>query len=542
MAEIFVEDGSVEILNETDVDTSAVMAALGGKLEAEIASITRWHADVRRRRDGGLFDRDKYLNPEGIFEQFKVARKAAAEDDIVSGVIEATEALAFAKMSIECENEEEEDFWNQLAAELDVDSRLREQWRELVTLSQFYCAVWWKTKEYKVRGRTAGGNKKRKVFNRLAVPAGVTLLDPLKIVPVGNMWFNREQLAYIADFGETDIIDRVIRGEAQDPMFKQLIVGPYTPTSSERQEFGELGIAADNLYLLNSENVFRHTETRSQYERFAKVRMMAVSELLDLKHQLRAMERAHLIGGTNFIVLIRRGTDQLPASPGEVQQLRTQVRTLSRLPVLVGDHRLSVDIVTPATDKTLDPARHNGIDARIAARLYQMFMTGNFSAGARGDDSIKLARVVARGLESRRHMMRRTWERRILLPTFERNPELTSLPKLRFHPKRVALDLDPAYVNFILDLRDRGDLSRETILEEADFSQSTEARRRQLEKDRYDDIFETVVPGAPAPTSTPSDSRRAGRRGGGTKNGGGAAPGTGQGQEPRDPRNKSDDD
>ena len=138
------------------------------------------------------------------------------------------------------------------------------------------------------------------------------------------------------------------------------------------------------------------------------------------------MDRAHLIGATNFIILVKKGSDQRPAQPGEVDRLQTQVRTLARVPVIVGDHRLSIEIITPKTDTTLQPERYNGLDARITARLYQMFMTGNYSAGAKGDDSIKLARVVARGLEGRRHMLRPSIERHILRPTFAANAQLTS--------------------------------------------------------------------------------------------------------------------
>lgn len=540
---MFEPETGITILNDADVDTGEVFRALQ-EANPEVAALVRWGQNTQTRQ-GSLFERDRYITPDRVYDQFRVAFDAL-DDDVVSGVAESTESLAFAKMSIECEEEDEEDVWNQIAAHLDLDARLREMWRELFAISQYYCAVYWGQKSFKVSGKTERGVKRKKEFNNLRVPLGVTVLDPMKIVPVGTTLFNREKLAYIADKGETDIINQVLNGDSQDPIIESLIVTKYTPaTDAERKELvdvlpdGRNGV--ERLYLMNPNNVFRHTATKPGYQRFANVRMKSVFELLDLKHQLRQMDRSHLIGGTNFIVLIKKGTDQMPAKPAEMEALQAQVRMVARVPVIVGDHRLEVEIITPDNDKTLQPERYNGIDARITARLYQMFMTGNFSAGAKGDDSMKLARVVGRGLESRRHMMRRSLEKFILEPTYERNEMLTSKPKLRFHPKRVALDFDTALATYLLDLRDRGDISRESILEEIDYSQISEARRRKREKDKgYDKTFEPTNVPFSGQGSTPGGAKADGRRLGGNRNGGGSAPGTGQGNAPKNPAKKSD--
>lgn len=530
------------VVNDTDIDTSDVVKALQNE-QPEIAALMRWGA--LSTRHGSLFERDAYVTPDNVYDQMKTAQRAAVHDDVVAGVIDSTEALAFGKVDFEAEDEDEEDIWNQIAADIDLDARLREMWREEFTVSQVYGAVFWGRKTYKVRGKSQRGVSRKKTFVNIQVPRGLTFLDPLKIVPVGNLMFNQERLAYIADRGENDMIDQVIFGTKTDPLISQLIDQKYVPDRGDRKLLGDLlgdrgGV--DRLYLMNERNVFRHTATRPQYQRFADIRMTAVFELLDLKHQLRAMDRAHLLGGTNFIVLVTKGSDAIPARPEELSNLQMQVRTVARVPVIVGDHRLKVEIVTPKLDSTLQPERYNGLDARITARLYQMFMTGNFAAGAKGDDSIKLARVVARGLQARRHMLRRTIEKRIVRPTVEANDAFTGFVKLQFHPKRVDLDFDPAFANYILDLRDRGDLSRESVLDEVDFSQTDEARKRRMETEKYDKIFTPVnvpVPGVPNSGPASADPKAGGRRGGGLRNGGGAAPGTGQGQPPVNPRKKS---
>lgn len=545
------------ILDQTGLglDTDHVMSEFMAQAPPEVAALVRWQQGVRGRR-GGIFDRDQYVTPEFPWQQFRTAQRAVENDDIVSGVLETTEALAFGRMSIATDDDDEADIWEQIAQDIDLDARMREMWREEFTCSQMYIAVYDGIRDYKVSGKGPGGRSKRKSFNGLRVPIGITMLDPCKIVPVGNTLFNQDQLAYAADVPELDVINAVINGQRDlDPVIGQLLVRPYQPDLVERTQLSELGLPTGHLYLMDSNRVFRHTATRPQYKRFADVRLKTVFELLDMKTQLREMDRAMLLGGTNYLVLVKRGSDKIPATNPEVRDTESRFRSMARVPVIVGDHRLSVEIITPHSDYTLDADRYDTIDSRITIRLFSMFISNKQQSAARTDDSIKLARVIGRSLESRRFMLKKTIERRIIKPTFEKNDQFSQMPELRFHPKRVALDLDPALLNYILDIYDRGDISRETLLEQIDISQETEAHRRADEKVRYDKIFETQIPGMPVPTDdtgtpvpqsrstgnpppasrtktnagkTPAnqtvsaDPKTAGRRGGGNRGGGGA--------------------
>lgn len=580
-------DGRTVVINESGIAGEAIYNALHGP-HPEIAQLMRWSITnsgefgTGRGRVGNLFQRDRYVTPQRVFEQFKTARDIVDSDDVVSGVAESTESLAFNRISFACDDEDEEDIWSQIAFDIDVESRLREMWRELFSVSQFYAVTWWGQKDYKVRGKTVNGTRRKKVYPNLTVPLGVSILDPTKVVPVGNLMFNQEQLAYVADRTETDLLDAAVLNDPQaDPVSRQIIVGKYDPPNYERTVLAGEGIEADWLYILNPRNVWRHTLTRSQYERFAKVRLKSIFELLDLKQQLRQMDRAYLIGGTNFIILIKKGTEHHPARPEEITQLQTQVTTVARIPIIVGDHRLSVEIITPKLDVTLSAEKYSTIDSRITTRLYQMFLVHSGAGTPRSDDSIKLAKVIARGLESRRYMLKRTLEREIMGPCVLANPSLTSQPTLRYHPTRVELDFDPSLVQYILDLRDRGDLSRDSVLNELDFDEDEEAIMRQREALYYDKYFTPtnvpfsapgpghlvpVGPGGkpselpaegapsvgPAPTKPKQPSnpvppapnpkavgRSAGRNLGGNRRGGGAAPGTGQGEPPRRGRPKN---
>lgn len=542
-------------MNESAQATGEVVRSL--RESPEIAALVTWSRDIQgkgntRTRAGGLFERDRYVTPTSIRQQIVMAQDAVENDDVVGSVADQSEALAFGRIGIKTDDSDQTDIWQQIADDLDLETRMREIWREEFCTSNVTIAVWWGNKTYKVGGKTQAGVAKRKVFDNLRVPVGITVLDPLKTVPVGNFLFNQDQLAYIADWTEQDPIDSALLGgndksAPPDQVISQLITGKYEASFRDRRDLSILGIDPNMLYRMNPAYVYRQTATRSQYQRWSPVRLKSIFELLDLKHQLRQMDRAHLLGATNFILLVRKGTDNRPADQTELSHLQEQVRHMATVPVLVGDHRLQVDIITPKLDKTLDPERHLGLDVRIAARLWGMFITGH---AGRGDDSVKLTKVVARGLENKRDAQRRSFTRAVLKATFEANEQLTERPRLQFWPRRIALDFDPTMASYLLDLRDRGDLSRESILSEIDYDQNEEAHQRETEIEKYDHIFQTQVPYSPANPANPNqpnqqvtppgqpgptDPKAGGRRLGGRRKGGGAAPGSGQGKAPARP-------
>jgi hypothetical protein len=381
-----------------------------------------------------------------------------------------------------------------------------------------------------VRGKDKQSKVKRKKSYKLRVPIGITLLNPKKIIPIGSGFFNQEKLIYIpSDMHEQQAIEASINGTVPDPMIDQMILGKYVPREDELKKLGtewEFAPATTNLYVCNPKNVWRHTLTKPQWEMVADVRMTSVFELLDMKVQLKEMDRAHLIGGTNFIILIKKGSDTIPAKPAELSNLRGGVSALARVPMLVSDHRLTVEIVTPKLDLTLNSEKYDLLDSRIAMRMYQMFNTSS-GKGTHGEDSIKLGRVIARGLESRRHMLRRNLEKNVLKPTFRENPLLKDEPQLRFYPKQIALAFDSAQATFYMDLRDRREISRDTLLAQIDISEDDEARKMEREAELYDDVFQSEVPFNGGP-----ETKAGGRTQGGNRAGGGAAPGTGQGKPP----------
>lgn len=528
MSEWFDPGSGLYFVNETDLGSREIASALEEQ-HPDFSNVAHAIANQLGQRQSNIFQRDKYVTPSKIYDQMKLASHAAKYDDVVAGVLETSEAMAFSRVTFECDDMDEQEVWNQLARDLNLDFLLRQMWRESFVVSQFYMAVWPKRKTYELEG-IAEKRQRRKKYE-LLVPDAITVLDPLRVVPVGNFVFGREQLAYVAGSrAEAQSFDETLAGtNSSDLVVRSLFTGRYEASRDEKKLINDLGFNSEHLFLLNPDIVYRYTDTRATYERFADIRLASIFELLDLKNLLRAMDRSMLLGSINYIVLVRIGTDERPAKQAEVAGMRASLQQASRLPVLVGDYRLSVDIISPDNNDTLRPERYNTIDSRITARLYSLMTAGNYSAGMSGDKSLELSRIMGRVMESRRQLLRRFVERTIIRPTFEQNDSLKHMPRLRFAPKRISLAFDPATMRALLDLRDRGELSRETMLGEFDFSQSDEARKRQLEAERYDEIFKTHVPhDAPDENSFDpnTDPQSGGRNRGGNKNGGGRPEGS----------------
>lgn len=521
--EAYVKDG---IVISSEIDPDEVEESLKGEVGRQLAVISpqvrralaSWAEDIQPNypvRDGGrpgrqgYWPRDRYVTPGKVFEQMALAYQAL-DDDIVGAVADTSEAIAFQKVAFQCEDQDQDDVWSQIGRDLNLDNFLRVAWRELLTVSQFYGVRYWGTKEYRVRGD--GDIRARRKTFRLRVPTQLGFLDPTRVVPVESDIFGEARLCWVASQWEADAWNDL----AGSTDFASLLIeGKYKPTPKEEADFNKEGIPVDNLWLLNPEMVFRHTLTRSPYERWARLRMKGVFPLLDLKAHLREMDRAWVRGGINFIVLVTRGTDERPTNRAEVDSTTEMMRTHSRSPVIVSDHRISIEIITPEVEHVLDKEKWTVLDERIMMRLWGTFQLPSETSNR--ETSITLGRVIARGLASRRHMLKRTIEKELIRAINEHpvneKAGFTESCSIEFAPRQMDLQLDPSLITLIQELRDRGDLSRETVLTEFNFNQKIEAHNREIEDEKYGEIFKPVnVPFDSPEKTTPGGSGRTGGR------------------------------
>lgn len=515
--------GSVEVVYSGDFDPD-IKNQLDPRMRQIAAQLSRWVDNAKAVTNrSSMFDRGAYVAPDNPYRQMAIARKAVTDDDVVSAAAEVTEALAFSGVKWESREPDEADVFNQMAGEMNLDALVRKIHRERFTYSQTILGFWWGHGTFKVRGKTTKGNERKKTYD-VWYPKAVTTLDPTKVVPVGMLAFGQERLAWQATPQEIEQYQRVLDGTLQDDLMSRFYAGQYVVADTdELQELSALGVDVSRLVLLNDAYIKRHTDTKQDFARFPDVRMRRVFKLLDLKQQLMEADRVTLIGAANYILLVRKGSKEDPAYPEEIQNLRENFDYVAKLPVIISDHRLEIEIITPKQDFTLQSEKYDVLDSRIAAAVLGLFTVVNAYPGISADSSIQQGRIIAKGLENSRHMIRRFLEKEIAKAVVE-HPRNAGVfkhePNLAYVPAHVALDDDTGWAQAIMALRTQKELSRESVLEYFGFDQEVEAMRRTLEEDVYDDIFQTVVPFSSPDGQPPAAQGAAGAKGGRPAGGG----------------------
>lgn len=526
VTEIGVIPGVAGVINESGLPDHMLGQGLH-VLERELA---RWMDGVRAvAQRASMFDRTQYAVPDDPYDRMRIARAAVQGDYTVGSAAEITEALMLQGSKIESRDADEADILNQWWTGINGDQVLRKWHREEFTYSQAVIALWWGRKTFTVRGlsvpddlplekhtdpatgveslrepldpkthrpmKKPKGQRRRKKIT-LTVPTGITFLDPLKIVPVGNSIFGANQLAWHASRAEIGAYNRVTNGEILDPIMSTLFAGRYIPSALEIDQITQLcGVDVFRLILLDEKNVFRHTRTMPDYSRFPDVRLRTVFPLLDLKQQLLEADRVALIGAANYLLLVRKGTEKDPAEQAELDNLNNGMRVLAKLPVIVSDHRLEIQIIVPPQEHVLSDTKYDLLDHRIHDAVMGALTTQN---ATRTDTTLSTARSVGRVLESRRTMIKTAIELEIfqrILDHPENKDILQETPMLTFVPRNIQLDTEQQVIQAVMALRTQQEISRETILEFFNLDQEIEAQRREYEETSgLDDIFKTSVP------------------------------------------------
>jgi hypothetical protein len=524
-----IYDGGREIgiMNTTEVATGAI--AQSASVKTLLGDLTSWLQTARSAGNrGGLLDRSAYQMPNDPYNQMKQARIAVRTDDIVGAVADATEALAFeGGLKWEASDTDDADLFNQLSAEWNLDAKIREMWRETFTYDQVVVGKLWGWHDIKVRGVTDSKNR-RKATRRIWAPQRLTVLDSLKTVPIGDGPLRLDELAWNA--GTSGMQGYRDSDFSTDPLLTQFFSREYIPGTEEQARLATWGVVQPSLLQMNPEWVFRHCNTRPDYEYFPDVRLRSVFPLLDLKRNLMNSDRATLIGSANYILLIRKGSEKQPATNEEIANLRENYNFLAKVPVIVADHRLTIDIVAPKQDFVLTAEKYDTLDHRILARALSTFIS--HSTGASRGGSQAFDEMLAKVVNSRRHMIKRTLERELAraVVNHPRNAGIfKSMPSLVFTRRNVRVGTDQNYMATLWSMRQARETSRDTILEYMGLDEATEAQRLQVEDKLYDEIFQTVssITGAPV-----NDTGGSGSGNSGDNSGGGAEDNSGTPEAP----------
>lgn len=494
------------VVNETGLPDDVVMQATNDHFvhNASLAWGRPTNFQLYNQRQGSMLARSEYRTPTNVFDEIRLARDLAEHDDDVAAVLRELLALAFGEgMEHTHDDERSLAVFDQVAKAANLDRALREMYREFLIASQFTTAMLFTRQEIEFTPRGAA----RSASTMANCPVlGTFHSENVRVI--GNDMFGTGILAYEPPderlrawldeyFASTTTAARKAEMGRQDRATANLFVGVIDVDQMEPTDDRPYNWAlGGRLYLLNP-NLCHRTAMPKGAWKHPKPMLTANFSLLEAKRLLNIMDYALLQGGSNFIVVAKKGTDQRPAQPAEVENLMQVVRQASKSGVIVGDHRLSFDIITPKLDELLNSEKRKLLGRKIAMRM--MGIAERAEASPTQGESADIE-ILARVVMGDRNEVRRHVENKVYPAVVKRNRTLlTKGPAGIWFPKIVLQGLQ-YFTDLVLKLRDRGDIARSTAVAVAGFDWDTEVAKRKNEVASGDE--EIMQPSA-VPHSSP---------------------------------------
>lgn len=490
--------------------------------------------------DGGsLMNRSKFTVPTTIVEEIKLARELAERDDDIAAVIGQMIGTAFGDgMENFHEDELTTTLFNGVAKKMNLDGVFAEIYREWLIAQQF-TTVHLFTRDRFDYTPEGGDGRSRKEFS-LAWPS-IGILPAENIRLIGSDLFGLARLAYDPDdnaelkrwleefFNEKTSPARKAELRREDPVSAQLFI--------EQVPFKEPGTlfagTTKFAYLLNPRMVARTTGPKGSWPH-PRPLLTRNFPLLEAKRLLNLMDHALLQGGVNFIVVAKKGSDQRPALPEEVANLREVVSRASRSGVIVGDHRLSFEIITPNLESLLHAGKRKLIGRKLAAGLLRVPEHATDDAAQEGMKAE--LEFIARTITFDRRQIKRHVENYIYEDTVKRNKGVFKYDHAKLWFPKIVLSGTNYFTDYVLKLRDRGDIPRKWAVEAGGFDYEAGLSQRKREVERGDD--ETLMPAA-VPFSDPAkgpQDNNSGRPPGSSPNNGAPGARQGTGKDPNAPK------
>lgn len=500
-------NGTGLVVNETGLPDELVMGATKDYFveNASLAWGMPTNFQLYNQTQGSMLARSDYRTPTSVKGEIELARNLAEFDDDVASVIRELVALAFGEgMEHSHADERSLAIFNEIAKKANLDHALKEMYREYLIAGQFTTAMLFTRTEIEFTPR---GAKSAAETSITAPVIGTFHSENIRIL--GNDMFGTGILAYDPPqdklrrwldeyFSPRTTAARKAEMGREDRATAALFVGVVEEKEVEASAYGgnESWMSVGRWYLLNPRLCFRTSMPKGTWK-YPKPLLTANFGLLEAKRLLNIMDYALLQGGANFVVVAKKGTDQRPAQPEEVQNLVNVVRTASKTGMIVGDHRLSFEIITPQLDELLNASKRRLLGRKIAMRMMGVAERAEESA-SNGEQSD--TEVVARVVMSDRRDIQRHVENNIYPEVVKRNRSvLTKGPACLWFPKVILQGLN-YFTELVLKLRDRGDIARSTAVSAAGFDWDSEVAKRKAEKASGDD--EVMTPAA-VPHSSP---------------------------------------
>lgn len=520
--------------NRTGLPDDEVAAAAATFIEESSAYSLRHETPLSIYPDVGasMMTRGEFRTPADIPEEIKLARHLAERDDDIAGVIGEMIGLAFSDgVQARHRDERTESLFNAINEENDLEGALANMYREWLIAAQVTTTMLFTRGDvnYELSG------SEESLSASMAVPR-IGVLPSENIRVIGNDTLGTAVLAYDPDnerqrrwleayFNDNTSAGRKAELGRADRVAASMFIGKVKVDPYEEHL---LRTSTGYLYLLNPKICQRTTMPKGAWKH-PRPMMTRNFPLLEAKRLLNVMDFALLQGGSNFIVVAKKGSDQRPAKGREIENLREVVRRASKVGVIVGDHRLSFEIITPKLDELLKPEKRRLLGRKMAMAMMRVAEHSTEAAGAEGMEAE--TETLSRIITWDRGRLTKHVQRNVYTETVRRNPKFLKGPA-RLWLLKLILQGSQYFNDLVLKLRDRGDISRRTAVQAGGFDYEGEKAERERELANGDD--EILIPGV-VPHTSPDQP---GQEGSGPQDNGGGRPAGSKNGEETGPRPK----
>lgn len=530
-------EGAVVVDNRTDLPDDVVMPAVQEHFIENTAAFG-WGTNQRYmsyQAQGSMLARAQVFRPpSNVIEEIEQARDIAERDDDVAAAIDSIIKTAYAGgFANQHEDEQVQHTFDEMTEDNQLLRVMHEMHREYLISGQL------NTVTLNVRGHyEIFPEGVTRVLTRDVITPLIGVLPAERIRILGDDTFFNGELAYVPDgqletwlrsyFGESTSAAKKAEMRKIHPVRAAMFLGPVNVDWNDRDLFTQ----GMTLYRLNPEMVQRTTMAKGEWK-YPRPRLTRNFPLLEAKRLLNIMDFSLLQGGTNFIVVVKKGSDKRPALPEELENLSSVVQRASRSGVMIGDHRLQLDIVTPDLKELLNPDKRRMIGRKLSMALLGIPEFG----GDETSQSVEMfSEMFANNVTADRAAVKSHIERNVWTPTMKRNSRTfgrVKRPRIWF-PK-IVLAGNEFFLNYLLKMYDRGDLPRKFMVEYGGYDfDAVKAQKEREQENGHDDIF--TPPPVPftapnqvnSPHADPNDPYRFGPTNGRpSDNGGGRPPGSG---------------
>lgn len=463
--------------------------------------------------EGNLLSRRHWQAPRNVIEEIKLARDLADTDDACAGAIAQLVAAAFKhRMRHLHPDEKTEVLFNKLAKKNGLDRVFKEMYREILIASSVTTVTGFTTEELRFTLDDVDRMINQSVVGpRIGVfPAENIRIKGSDVMGLGTVCYKPSSYTE-EQFLEEYFSDRTSEPRKRvmrqlNPFLLSLLIGRVEEDPDTAKVFIDdfgLDMGAKWIYPMNPRMVHRTTFAKGA-AKYPRPLLTGNFALLEAKRLLNVMDYSLLQGGSNYIVVAKKGSDARPARKNEITQLARTVQAAGKTGVIVGDHRLSIEILTPNLEALLNTEKRDMVDRKLAQRILRT----PDRPQANAENSKNEMEIMQAVVTSDRDMLVRHVEDSIYEEVVTRNGRTFSqgAPTIWF-PLVVLAGLD-VFLQGLLKLRDRGDIPRAYGVEFFGYDMQAAVRERARERSRGDDRVMTppVVPHDSPGNRPPADN------------------------------------